>query len=89
MTPDQVNAFERMELLSYGFLPVMLAVRVAVTALVLQLFTILTIRRDHLSGSLPSFAMGVQRRDLRDVHPNAEARSDRAQPHGIGDQRGP
>ena len=41
MTPDQVNAFERMEWLSYGFLPVMLAVRVAVTALVLQLFTML------------------------------------------------
>jgi hypothetical protein len=41
MTPDQVNTFERMEWLSYGFLPVMLAVRVAVTALVLQLFTML------------------------------------------------
>ena len=41
MTPDQAIAFERMESLSYGFLPVMLAVRVAVTALVLQLFTML------------------------------------------------
>ena len=41
MTPDQAIAFERMESLSYGFLPVMLAARVAVTALVLQLFTML------------------------------------------------
>ena len=41
MTPDQVDAFQRMEWLSYGFLPVMLAARVAVTALVLQLFTML------------------------------------------------
>ena len=41
MTPDQAIAFERMESLSYGFLPVMLAVRIAVTALVLQLFTML------------------------------------------------
>ena len=38
MTSDQANAFERMEWLSYGFLPVMLAARVGVTALVLQLF---------------------------------------------------
>ena len=41
MAPDQVDALQRMEWLSYGLLPVMLAVRVTITALVLQLFTIL------------------------------------------------
>ena len=41
MTPDQVDTFQRMEWLSYGFLPVMLATRVALTALVLHLFTML------------------------------------------------
>ncbi len=41
MTPDQVDALQRMEWLSYGLVPVMLAVRVAITALVLQLFVML------------------------------------------------
>ena len=41
MAPDQVDPLQRMEWLSYGLLPVMLAVRVTITALVLQLFTIL------------------------------------------------
>ena len=33
MAPDQVDALQRLEWLSYGLLPVMLAVRVAITAL--------------------------------------------------------
>ena len=41
ITPDQVDALQRMEWLSYGLIPVMLAARIAITALVLQLFTIL------------------------------------------------
>lgn len=41
MAPDQVDTMQRLAWLSYGLLPVMLAVRVAITALVLQLFTIL------------------------------------------------
>ena len=41
MAPDRVDALQRMEWLSYGLLPVMLVVRVATTALVLQLFTML------------------------------------------------
>ena len=41
MTPDQVDALQRMEWLSYGLIPVMLATRIAITALVLQLFTML------------------------------------------------
>ena len=41
MAPDQVDALQRMEWMSYGLLPVLLAVRVAITALVLQLFTML------------------------------------------------
>lgn len=41
MAPDQVDTMQRLAWLSYGLLPVMLAVRVAITGLVLQLFTIL------------------------------------------------
>lgn len=41
MAPDQVNALQRLEWLSYGLLPVMLAGRVAFTALVLHLFAML------------------------------------------------
>jgi hypothetical protein len=41
MAPDQVDALQRLERMSYGLIPVLLAVRVAITALVLQLFTIL------------------------------------------------
>ncbi len=41
ITPDQVDALQRMEWLSYGLIPVMLAARIAITALVLQLFTML------------------------------------------------
>ena len=41
MAPDRVDALQRFAWLSYGLLPVMLAVRVATTALVLQLFTML------------------------------------------------
>lgn len=41
MGPDQLDAVQRMAWLSYALLPVMLAVRVAITALVLQLFTML------------------------------------------------
>ncbi len=51
MAPDQVNALQRLEWLSYGLLPVMLAVRVAITALVLQLFTML------LSAEIPYRAL--------------------------------
>ena len=41
MPPDQVDTLQRLERMSYGLIPVLLAVRVAITALVLQLFTIL------------------------------------------------
>lgn len=41
MAPAQLDTLQRIEWLGYGLLPVMLAVRVAVTALVLQLFAML------------------------------------------------
>ena len=41
MSPDQMDTLQRMEWLSYALIPLMLAVRVALTALVLQLFTML------------------------------------------------
>lgn len=41
MTTDQNSDFKRLELLSYGALPVLLTLRVASTALVLQLFSML------------------------------------------------
>ena len=41
MTASQVDGLQRMELLSYGLLPLFLALRIALTALVLQLFTML------------------------------------------------
>ena len=41
MTAGQVDDLQRLEWLSYGLLPVMLAVRVAITALILQLFAML------------------------------------------------
>ncbi|GEM_PF-3015664 len=41
MAPDQVATLRRLEWLSYGLLPVMLALRVAITALILQLFAML------------------------------------------------
>ena len=60
MTPDQVDTFQRMEWLSYGFLPVMLATRVALTALGPAPLYDASVRRDHLSGSVPRLTMGVQ-----------------------------
>ena len=41
MAPDHVGALQRLEWLSYGLLPVMLAGRIAITALVLHLFAML------------------------------------------------
>ena len=41
MAPDQMATLQRLEWLSYGLLPVMLALRVAITALILQLFAML------------------------------------------------
>ncbi len=41
IAPDQVDFLQRLEWLSYGLLPVMLALRVAITALILQLFAML------------------------------------------------
>ena len=59
MTPDQVRDFERLELLSYGALPVLLILRVASTALVLQLFSMLLTTeigyRELFRGSLWGF----------------------------------
>jgi hypothetical protein len=59
VAPDQVAALRRIEWLGYGLLPVMLAVRVAVTALVLQLFAMLLSAeigyRDHFRASLWGF----------------------------------
>jgi hypothetical protein len=42
LTPDQVEDLQHLELLSYGLLPVLLTLRVASTALVLQLITMLS-----------------------------------------------
>ena len=42
MSEDQVRGFQRLELLSYGLLPIFLAARIALTALVLQLFAMLS-----------------------------------------------
>ena len=41
IAPAQVDFLQRLEWLSYGLLPVMLALRVAITALILQLFAML------------------------------------------------
>jgi len=41
IAPDRVDFLQRLEWLSYGLLPVMLALRVAITALILQLFAML------------------------------------------------
>ena len=59
MTTAQVDYFQRMEWLSYGFLPVILALRIAITALVLQMFTMLLfaeiLYRDLFRASLWGF----------------------------------
>ena len=47
VTAAQVDNFQRMEWLSYGFLPVVLGLRIAVTALVLQMFTMLLVAEIH------------------------------------------
>ena len=59
--PDaQMDTFQRMEWLTYGFLPVVLAVRISVTALVLQMFTMLLfadiLYRDLYRASLWGFS---------------------------------
>ncbi len=42
LSADQVRGLQRLELLSYGVLPIFLTVRIALTALVLQLFAMLS-----------------------------------------------
>ena len=60
MPAAQVDAFQRIAWLTYGFLPVVLAVRISVTALVLQMFTMLLfadiLYRDLYRASLWGFS---------------------------------
>ena len=60
MSAAEMDNFRRLERLSYGFIPVVLALRIAVTALLLQMFTMLLVAeiryRDLFRASLWGFS---------------------------------